>query len=158
MIFQQIKDWLLKEKTYIDHWFEIDERWRYLTVAISNVLIKYLIFFILMLNYSEHYQFNLFLSWFFSSFTAFIGYKFLVFATEGNHIKEYLKSTGILSFSYIINSVFLWLFVQKMGSNPYIAQAIILSILTLFNFLLFKHFAFKQQKEHFWEKIYAVFD
>ena len=27
---QKIKDWFVKEKSYIDHWFDIDERWRYL--------------------------------------------------------------------------------------------------------------------------------
>lgn len=94
-MFQNLKSWLLREKNYLDHWFEIDERWRYLTVAIVNVVFKYLVFAILLFIYSDNYQFNLFLSWVFSSFTAFVGYKFLVFATEGKHWKEYIKSTAM---------------------------------------------------------------
>ena len=84
--------------------------------------------------------------------------KFLVFATEGNHWREYFKSTAILGWSYLLNSLLLWILVGKMLLNPYAAQALVLSVLTLFNFVLFKHFAFKTQKVHFWEKIYAVFD
>ena len=82
----------------------------------------------------------------------------MVFATEGNHWREYFKSTAILGWSYLLNSLLLWILVGKMLLNPYAAQALVLSVLTLFNFVLFKHFAFKTQKVHFWEKIYAVFD
>ncbi len=155
---QKIKSWFVKEKSYLDHWFEIDERWRYLTVAVGNVTLKYLLFALLLSVYAEHYQICLFLSWLLSSFSAFAGYKFLVFATEGNHWREYFKSTAILGWSYLLNSLLLWILVGKMLLNPYAAQALVLSVLTLFNFVLFKHFAFKTQKVHFWEKIYAVFD
>lgn len=155
---QNLKTWFVQEKSYIDHWFDIDERWRYLTVALTNVVFKYLVFFVLTLMYRQNYQLNLLLSWLLSSFTAFIGYKILVFATEGNHLKEYFKSTTILAIGYVINSFFLWIFVEKNGFNPYLSQALILFVITLANFLLFKYFAFKQEKKHFWEKIYAVFD
>ncbi len=155
---QNLKTWFVQEKSYIDHWFDIDERWRYLTVALTNVVFKYLVFFVLTLMYRQNYQLNLLLSWLLSSFTAFIGYKILVFATEGNHLKEYFKSTMILAIGYVINSFFLWIFVEKNGFNPYLSQALILFVITLANFLLFKYFAFKQEKKHFWEKIYAVFD
>ena len=155
---QNLKTWFVKEKSYLDHWFEIDERWRYLTVAVVNVLFKYAAFAILLFLYANNYQLNLLLSWIFSSFTAFWGYKILVFATEGNHLCEYLKSLAILSWSYLINSFCLWVAVKKLLLNPYLSQAVILFCLTTANFVLFKHFAFKQQKTHFWEKIYAVFN
>ena len=154
---QNLKNWFIKEKSYFDHWFEIDERWRYLTVAVVNVALKYVAFAVLLFFYANNYQLNLLLSWIFSSFTAFLGYKILVFATEGNHLREYLKSLAILSWSYLINSFFLWVAVKKLLFNPYLSQAVILFGLTTVNFVLFKHFAFKQQKMHFWEKIYAVF-
>lgn len=157
-MFQNIKLWFLKEKSYIDHWFEINERWRYLTVAVVNVILKYLVFAVLVFFYPKHYQVSLLLSWLLSFFSAFVGYKFLVFATEGNHLREYFKSTAILSWSYLLNTFFLWAFVENLLWDPYLSQALILFVLTSFNFLLFKHFAFKQQKIHFWEKIYAVFD
>lgn len=155
---QNLKTWFVKEKSYLDHWFEIDERWRYLTVAVVNVLFKYAAFAILLFLYANNYQLNLLLSWIFSSFTAFWGYKILVFATEGNHLREYLKSLAILSWSYLINSFCLWVAVKQLLLNPYLSQAVILFCLTTVNFVLFKHFAFKQQKTHFWEKIYAVFN
>lgn len=61
-MFQNIKLWFLKEKSYIDHWFEIDERWRYLTVAVVNVILKYLVFAVLVFFYPKHYQVSLLLS------------------------------------------------------------------------------------------------
>lgn len=157
-MFENLKNWFVKEKSYLDHWFELDERWRYLTVAVTNVLFKYLVFFALTVIYHQNYQLNLLLSWLLSSFTAFIGYKILVFATEGNHLKEYFKSTMILAVGYLVNSFSLWFLVEVNNFNPYLSQAAILIAITTANFLLFKHFAFKQQKLHFWEKIYAVFD
>lgn len=159
-MFQKMMLWLHKEKSYVDYWFEIDERWRYLTVAVTNVLLKYLLFALLSLVYSDNYQFNLFLSWIFSSFSAFVGYKFLVFTTTGKHLAEYLKSLAILGWSYMLNSLFLWFLVNKAMWNPYLSQALILVFLTSCNFWLFKHFAFKEKspQRNFWEKVYAVFD
>lgn len=118
MIFQQIKDWLLKEKTYIDHWFEIDERWRYLTVAISNVLIKYLIFFILMLNYTEHYQFNLFLSWFFFIFHSLHRLQIFSFCHRRKSYKRIFKINRNTEFQLYYKLYIFMVICSKTGKQP----------------------------------------
>lgn len=158
-VFTFLKNWAAKEKTYADHWFEIDERLRFITVGLVNTVVRYLIFVGLGVWFSvARYQLILLGSWLLSSLTAFLAYKILVFATAGNHFKEYMKSLLIWTLSYILNSLLLEVLVKTAGVNVYLAQAAVVVLITVINYLLFKHFAFKQQKRGFWEKVYAVFE
>ena len=69
-----------------------------------------------------------------------------------------MKSLLIWTLSYILNSLLLEVLVKTVGVNVYLAQAAVVVLITVINYLLFKHFAFKQQKRGFWEKVYAVFE
>ena len=155
-----VKAAIIKEKTMIDHWFELDERLRFITMASLNMVLRYLIFILLSLAFgSIHYQFNLLLMWLLSSFIAFYSYKKLVFDTQGNHLQEYLKSISIWTLSYFINAGLLSLLVGKLMLNLYLAQGIAISFLLVINYLLFKHFAFSHpHKLNWWEKLLSMFD
>ncbi len=155
-----VKAAIIKEKTMIDHWFELDERLRFITMASLNMVLRYLIFILLSLAFgSIHYQFNLLLMWLLSSFIAFYSYKKLVFDTQGNHLQEYLKSIGIWILSYIINAALLSLLVSRLQWNLYLAQGAAIGVLLISNYLLFKHFAFRRPAPlSLWEKILSMFD
>lgn len=154
-----ILSWFQKEKTYLSNWFAIDERIRFIIVGFGNTVIRYLIFvFLGVLTSIERYQFILLASWLLSSLTAFLAYKILVFATAGNHLKEYLKSLLIWTLSYILNAGMLGVLVGALGLNAYLAQGLAIAVITVINYLLFKHFAFKQKKVTFWEKVYGIFE
>lgn len=159
VLWQKVKSWVVKEKSYLDNWFVIDERIRFIIVGFGNTVIRYLIFVGLgILTSIERYQLILLASWLLSSLTAFWAYKVLVFATQGNHIKEYIKSLTVWTLSYFLNAGVLELLVNTLKTNAYLAQAVAIAFITVINYLLFKHYAFKQKKVGFWEKLYGIFD
>lgn len=159
-VFDTVKGWFVKERNLVDHWFETDERIRFIIAAGGNMAFRYLLFVLLGLIFTTlHYQMILLLMWLISSVTAFYSYKILVFETEGNHLKEYLKSVLVWTMSYFINAGFLAFLVGYMGVNVYVAQAAAIVFLFVLNYLLFKHFAFRQKNEMTaMEKFCSLFD
>ena len=84
---------LKKEGNMARRWFLIDEKVRFVIAGIVNMAIRYLIFVLLGLAFSvSRYQLVLLATWLLSSVIAFFSYKHLVFRTEGNHLKEFVKS------------------------------------------------------------------
>lgn len=160
VIFENIKKWFIREKTLIDHWFETDERLRFGILASTNMAFRYFLFVILGMMFGAlHYQLLLLAMWSVSSVIAFYSYKILVFATSGNHMREYLKCALIWSLSYVINAGILAVLTGYWRVNVYVAQAVAIAALLVVNYLLFKHFAFRQ--EHAlsrWENFLEVFD
>ena len=148
-----------REKNNIVDWFNIDERIRFVIVGLGNTLIRYLIFVVLGIVTSiDYYQIILLASWLLSSLTAFWAYKILVFATTGNHWREYGRLLLVWTLSYFINAGILELLVRGLRLNAYAAQAFAIAAITVINYLLFKHFAFKTQRKTFWEKVYGFFE
>lgn len=150
----------IKEKTLSQRWFATDERVRFAIAASCNMGLRYLIFIALVFAFGNlHYQITLLFMWLISSFIAFYSYKKLVFATQGNHLQEYLKSISVWILSYFINAGILSLLVNKLVLNLYLAQGIAISFLLITNYLLFKHFAFSRpHKFSWWEKLLSMFD
>lgn len=140
-------------------WFNIDERIRFVIIGLINTIIRYLIFVIIGVVIGiTHYQITLLLSWLLSSLTAFLGYKILVFRSSGSHIKEYIKSLIIWTISYLINASLLGFLVEQFSINAYIGQAIVILLITIINYLLFKHFAFRKPHNNWPEKLYNLWE
>lgn len=155
-----LKHLFYHERSLIDHWFSTDERIRFAIMAALNMGLRYVLFILLSILFTTlHYQLTLLMMWLISSFIAFYSYKKLVFATQGNHIKEYLKSIAIWTLSYFINAGILALLVNQYQLNLYLSQGIAICFLLISNYLLFKHFAFRKPSPlKFWEKLFSVFD
>ena len=99
---------LKKEGNMARRWFLIDEKVRFVIAGIVNMAIRYLIFVLLGLAFSvSRYQLVLLATWLLSSVIAFFSYKHLVFRTEGNHLKEFVKSLLIWCLSYVLNAALL---------------------------------------------------
>ncbi len=143
------------EKEKFSRWLQIDERIRFVSVGFCNMGLRYVLFVLLRLFWAIHYQIILMFSWLLSSVVAFFAYKTLVFRTEGNHFKEYLKCIATWSVSYGINVVILQGLVSGFSWNVYISQAIAIVVITVINYLLFKHFAFRPEPKPLtvWEKL-----
>ncbi len=138
-------------------WFLLDEKIRFVTTGTFNMALRYAIFVLIGVWFGiNHYQVVLLSTWLLSSGLAFLSYKYLVFCTKGNHIKEFLKSVLIWVISYFINAVLLWLGVGVCKLNTYIMQAIAVVLIVVINYMLFKYFAFKQRKKTWLEKIYNL--
>lgn len=159
-ISEKIRFFFVKEKNLIDHWFDFDERLRFGFLASINMLFRYFLFVMLGIVFSTlHYQIILLIMWLLSSLVAFYSYKVLVFQSGGSHVREYMKCLLIWALSYVINAAVLNVLVEKLFWNVYFAQIIAIGFLFIINYLLFKHFAFKQEMVMTrWEKFLSLFD
>ena len=140
-------------------WFALDEKVRFVIAGICNMGIRYLIFVLLGLAFTvNRYQIILLATWLSSSVIAFLSYKYLVFRTEGNHMKEFVKSLLIWCLSYVLNALLLGFLVGRLQWNVYAAQGLVIVLIVVINYLLFKHFAFKKQKESWLEHLYNLWE
>ena len=140
-------------------WFALDEKVRFVIAGICNMGIRYLIFVLLGLAFTvNRYQIILLATWLSSSVIAFLSYKYLVFRTEGNHIKEFVKSLLIWCLSYVLNALLLGFLVGRLQWNVYAAQGLVIILIVVIKYLLFKHFAFKKQKESWLEHLYNLWE
>jgi putative flippase GtrA len=80
---------------------------------------------------------------------AFFGYKWFVFKTKGNYLKEWLRCLGVYGTSMILSAAALPLVVgvirRETGqerSAPYIAGAIVLVFSAVFSFFGHRHISF----------------
>lgn len=129
-------------------WFNISDKIRFLLVGGFNVLCSYLIYagLLYFILGEKYYQVSLALAWIISSVISFTTQRNLVFKGEGNLLKEYTKCCITWFFSYLLNAFLLWLLVQKLLVNPYLAQIIATAFCAVFNYILFKTFAFAKEK------------
>ena len=130
------------------HWFKLSDKIRFLLIGMFNFCMSYLIYSGLMyfILGEKYYQLSLALSWVISSVISFATQRNLVFKGMDSIFKEYAKCCITWFFSYLINAFLLWLLVQKLFINPYLGQIIATGFCALFNYMLFKTFAFKKSE------------
>ena len=80
---------------------------------------------------------------------AFLGYKWLVFKTEGDYFKEWVRCLGVYAGSMVLSAAalpFVVVVVRRQTgrdhSAPYIAGAIVLTLSILFSFFGHRHLSF----------------
>jgi putative flippase GtrA len=83
---------------------------------------------------------------------AFLGYKWFVFRTRGNYLREWIRCFGVYGGSAIISLGGLPILVEvlryrlrKPEQAPYIAAAIMAMVAVSFSFLGHKNFSFRQK-------------
>jgi putative flippase GtrA len=82
---------------------------------------------------------------------AFLGYKWFVFRTRGNYLREWLRTLAIYSGSILVSTVALAPlvglirhFTRYQGQAPYIAAALIAVFTVASSFLGHRHFSFRK--------------
>jgi len=87
----------------------------------------------------------------FSITFAFFGYKWFVFKTKGNYLKEWIRCVGVYAVSMILSAAALPLVVgiirRQPGhdrSAPYIAGAVVLVFSVVFSFFGHRHISFAE--------------
>jgi len=126
---------------------------RYLAVGACNTIFGYGCFalFTLLLSPFLSYGYVLasLLANLFSITFAFFGYKWFVFKTHGNYLKEWIRCVGVYAGSMILSAAALPFVVgvirRQPGhdrSAPYIAGAIVLVFAIVFSFFGHRHISF----------------
>ena len=131
---------------------------RYLAVGACNTIFGYGCFalFTLLLTPLLSYGYvvaSLFANLFSITF-AFFGYKWFVFKTQGNYLKEWIRCVGVYVGSMTLSAAALPLVVgvirRQPGhdrSAPYIAGAIVLVFSIVFSFFGHRHISFADRNQ-----------
>jgi putative flippase GtrA len=84
---------------------------------------------------------------------AFFGYKWFVFKTQGNYLREWLRCMAVYGSSIAIGTVILPCVVFAIRhatmidrKAPYVAAALMLGFNTVYNFLGHKKFSFRERR------------
>jgi len=83
------------------------------------------------------------LSYILSITNAYIGYKIFVFKTKGNVMREYFRFYVVYGGAYVINLVFLPVFMRYMMLNAYVSQAVITVFVVVGSYIMHKNYTFR---------------
>jgi putative flippase GtrA len=140
-------------------WLPIGEFGRFILVGIWNTLFGYLVFalfnFLLSKRFPSYgYVLASGLSSIINITVAFLGYKWLVFKTSGNYLREWLRTVSVYSAGIALGIALLPVAVHILQAAVDISHAkatylgaLILTLLSaLWNFLGNKNFSFKKRE------------
>ena len=121
-----------------------EEKIKFIIIGGWNTLIGYSTFIVLyyFLHERLHYLIVLLFSYFISITNAYVCYKFFVFKTKGNYLKEYLRFYIVYGASFLVNIALMPILVEWIGLQPIAAQGIILFFTVIIGYLGHKHYSF----------------
>jgi putative flippase GtrA len=131
---------------------------RYVAVGACNTIFGFgcFAFFTMLLTPVISYGYVLasLLSNLFSITFAFLGYKWFVFKTHGNYVKEWIRCVGVYTTSILLSAAALPVlvpFIRHQTGNartaPYLAGAVVLVSSLVFSFLGHRHISFGASKQ-----------
>lgn len=121
---------------------------RYLIIGLINTIFGY---FIGILNFILFYKlvgifFLSLLNNIVSITFSFLTYKYFVFKTKNKFfLSEYLKSYIVYGISFIVGTFFLWLTLEVLKLDIFIAQFITISLTVVFSYIGNNYFTFKEK-------------
>lgn len=129
--------------------FTIDDKKKiYLIVGLINTIFGY---FIGILNYILFYKligifFLSLLNNILSITFSFLTYKYFVFKTKNKFfLSEYLKSYIVYGLAFIVGTFFLWLTLEVIKFDIFLAQFITIGLTVIFSYIGNNYFTFKEK-------------
>ena len=123
-------------------WFMISQPIRFILVGGFNTVAAFLIFagaIILNIEYPIATIITYALGFNLSIFTM----RYCVFQSHKNIIKEYSKALSVYLSCFLINYIFLYVFIDIMQIDPILTQGIFTVFSSLYLYLSHKYFSFK---------------
>ena len=74
---------------------------------------------------------------------AYCSYKFFVFRTKGNYLREYLRFYAVYAVPIGVGFALLPFLIEVFGLNAYLAQAIVIGVTTTVGYFGHKHVSFR---------------
>ena len=74
---------------------------------------------------------------------TYINYKFFLFKTKGNFLREYFKSFINYGLAGLLSTFLLWFFFDVINLNIYLSNILIIPITFMFSYMGNKFFVFK---------------
>jgi putative flippase GtrA len=131
---------------------------RYLAVGACNTLFGYSCFALLTMLLTPTIAYGYVLASLVANLLsitfAFLGYKWFVFKTEGNYLKEWIRCLAVYSVSMVLPAgalPFVVVIVRHQGAAahtaPYLAGAIVLIVSIALSFIGHRHISFATDKQ-----------
>lgn len=111
-------------------------------VGATNALIGLLIYYML-IYFDVFYIISNAVSWIVSIFNAFYWNNKYVFKSSKGWMRTLLKTYITYGFSFLLSTILLWIFVEKMSITTTIAPLLTLLVTTPINFIINKCWTFK---------------
>ena len=124
------------------------EKIKYLFIGFINTIFGY---FIGILNYNFFYKsIGIFLLSLLNNIISitfsFLTYKYFFFKTKNQFfLSEYLKSYIVYGFAFVVGTFFLWITLEVIKLDIFIAQFITISIAIIFSYIGNSYFTFKRK-------------
>lgn len=127
---------------------------RYLLVGVGNTLFGYGTFALFVAILDRVVPHGYILASVISSVlnisVSYLNYKWFVFKTKGNYLREWARCVAVYSSAIVINALLLPVFVFAIrrwtnisAAAPYIAGAVLIGFTTIYSFLGHKRFSFR---------------
>lgn len=125
------------------------EKFMFLVVGVWNTIFGYLAFAALyyLLGNRVSYVVVLALAYMLSTLNAFVGSKYLVFRTRGNHVREYIRFSSVYVIALAANVVLLPIIQDLLGANAYVGQAVFTVGMVIVTYLGHKYFTFAPPRQ-----------
>ena len=122
-----------------------DQKFRYLISGVWNTLFGYVLSLILYstLHSRVHIIIISVMANVIAITVAFIVYKFFVFKTKGNYLKEYFRMYITYGLSAIIGTLSIWFLVDKFSMEFWLSQILITIFLVIFTYIFNQKYTFK---------------
>ncbi len=78
---------------------------------------------------------------------AYLCYKFIVFRTRGNYLREYLKCYAVYGVCALLGMFLLFILVSWLGLNPVLGNIATTALTVVFSYIGHKYFSFRRGKE-----------
>jgi putative flippase GtrA len=126
-----------------------NQQFRFLVVGGWNTGSGYLAFALLyyFLSPFVHYMAILAATVVVNVSNAFVCYKFIVFRTRGNYVREYLRFYAVYAVPIGAGFVLLPFAIEVLKMNAYLAQALVTLLLAGVSYLGHKHISFRKPAE-----------
>ena len=116
-------------------------------VGIVNTICGYSIFSLLLYFFSGYFRYSYLaisiVSNILSISIAFMNYKFFIFQTKGNYMREYFKFYITYAFSICFGLIMLPFLVEVFHLSPYIAGFLLIPLSAIISFIGHSKFSFK---------------
>lgn len=86
------------------------------------------------------------MAWILSTFLSFLMFRYLYFdRTDNSFISELIKFTSGRIFTFAVEELVIFIFVQKLGINDMVIKVILIAVTAALNYLISKLFVFKNK-------------
>ena len=125
-------------------WFDkVPEKLRFLLVGGFNTVFAYAVYALLVLFIP--YWLALPVQYFITINVSVATMRYYVFRSQGNILKEFAKAWSVYLSLLVFNMVGLWVLIDILEVNKFLAQALYLCFSTILTYLLHKYFSFNKK-------------